>query len=204
MHVQPAAHLRRPGLLHRANGRISPTTDIALPPVRVWHPYSHSHIPLLQRPQEFGEFLAALAPVLSRLSFAFARVVLICEGGPGFQAQVRPSWTEWNSALEPSIQQGTAFQKGCCFDHRMVSTCTGACPLHLRRPAPLRCCVAQSACWPWAGAVACSCSATPPPAPPARRPSWTAWRAPGWPSGRPAGQGSSMPWRRRPLRRRRS
>ncbi|PRW45191.1 hypothetical protein C2E21_6279 [Chlorella sorokiniana] len=37
---------------------------------------------------EFDEFLSALAPVLYRLSFAFARVVLVCEGSPGFQAQV--------------------------------------------------------------------------------------------------------------------
>lgn len=45
--------------------------------------------PLLQ---EFDDFLSALAPVLSRLSFAFARVVLVCEGSPGFQAQV---WSAW-------------------------------------------------------------------------------------------------------------
>lgn len=38
--------------------------------------------------QEFDAFLSALAPVLSRLSFAFASVVLVCEGSPGFQAQV--------------------------------------------------------------------------------------------------------------------
>ena len=59
---------------------------------------SASALPLctawLQPPalQEFDDFLAALAPLLSRLSFAFARVVLVCEGGPGFQAQVR--WHE--------------------------------------------------------------------------------------------------------------
>lgn len=40
------------------------------------------------RLQEYDEFLSALAPVLSRISFAFARVVLVCEGSPGFQAQV--------------------------------------------------------------------------------------------------------------------
>lgn len=40
------------------------------------------------RLQEYDDFLSALAPVLSRLSFAFARVVLVCEGSPGFQAQV--------------------------------------------------------------------------------------------------------------------
>lgn len=39
-------------------------------------------------PQEFDAFLAALAPVLGRLSYAFARIVLVCEGGAGFQAQV--------------------------------------------------------------------------------------------------------------------
>jgi hypothetical protein len=39
-------------------------------------------------PQEFDAFLAALAPVLARLSDAFSTLVLVCEGSAGFQAQV--------------------------------------------------------------------------------------------------------------------
>lgn len=46
-------------------------------------------MPFFPPKQEFEDFLSALAPVLSRLSFAFARVVLVCEGSPGFKAQVR-------------------------------------------------------------------------------------------------------------------
>lgn len=38
--------------------------------------------------QEFGAFLEALGPLLGRLSYAFSRLVLVCEGTPGFQAQV--------------------------------------------------------------------------------------------------------------------
>lgn len=40
--------------------------------------------------QDLDPFLAAVAPMLSRLSYAFTRIVLVCEGSPGFQAQVRP------------------------------------------------------------------------------------------------------------------
>lgn len=40
-------------------------------------------------PQEFDAFLEALAPLLGRLSYAFSRIVLVCEGSPGFQAQAR-------------------------------------------------------------------------------------------------------------------
>ncbi|KAL4448291.1 hypothetical protein ABPG75_005510 [Micractinium tetrahymenae] len=37
---------------------------------------------------EFAAFLEALSPLLGRLSYAFSRLVLVCEGTPGFQAQV--------------------------------------------------------------------------------------------------------------------
>lgn len=39
--------------------------------------------------QDFAAFLSALQPVLERASYAFAKIVLICQGSSGFQAQVR-------------------------------------------------------------------------------------------------------------------
>jgi len=43
---------------------------------------------LCDHPQEFDAFLSALSPVLGRLSYAFSRILLVCEGTIGFQAQV--------------------------------------------------------------------------------------------------------------------
>lgn len=39
--------------------------------------------------QEFATFLEHLQPVLERVSYAFAKIILICQGTHGFQSQVR-------------------------------------------------------------------------------------------------------------------
>lgn len=51
-------------------------------------PLSPADIFLVCAAQEFDAFLEALGPVLARLSYAFSRLVLVCEGSAGFQAQV--------------------------------------------------------------------------------------------------------------------
>jgi hypothetical protein len=38
--------------------------------------------------QELAAFLEGMQPVLERASFAFSKIVLICQGAPAFQAQV--------------------------------------------------------------------------------------------------------------------
>ena len=52
------------------------------------HTINRPHPPC--SPQDFEPFLDALTPVLARLSYAFSCLVLVCQGSPGFQAQVRP------------------------------------------------------------------------------------------------------------------
>ena len=86
--------------------------------------------------QEFDAFLAALAPVLARLSYAFSSMVLVCEGSAGFQAQVGSAAAGGRSE-ESCRQKGPALagvQFGpqqpnplCCAPH--TNHLSPACPL---------------------------------------------------------------------------
>lgn len=141
--------------------------------------------------QEFGAFLEALTPLLGRLSYAFSRLVLVCEGTPGFQAQVLHGCKV--APLEGTVRA----------HHLNCGHATSNSRLYMTRGCGPSCrfCAALSGCSLWGGSAGCACSATPPPAPRPRRLSSAAWPAPGWSSGAAQTLGCTMRWRSSPQRR---